>query len=100
MSVQIRRSDLYPVGTTVSAYAENAGDRRREAKPAGSAVATAVVDANGMLAFPTLAPGRFTLHAEVGGKPVILGAGGESPPPAFMPLQQRIAARRREAHVG
>src|SRR5438552_13145061 len=63
----VSRSDLYPVGTSVAAY--QARGRQHEKRPAGAAIETHTVDAEGNLTFTAL-PERVQhqLWAEVGGE--------------------------------
>lgn len=90
----IQRSDRYPVGTVVSLYA-GITNRHHELSPAGSANATATVDAAGKLEYTGLTAGSvFTLWAEVGGRSVSMVAASAAPFPVAVPLRSRIAARR------
>ena len=77
MGLNVKRSDLFPVGTTVKAFGPLL-ERRRGSKPSGTAIAEATVDANGNLAFPTLAEGQWELWAEVAGVEVALHGGSEN----------------------
>jgi hypothetical protein len=99
MSLVIRRSDRFPVGTTVKAFA-GATNRHHEGKPSGTATAEATVAADGSLTFATLAAGGlYTLNAEVAGVQVNLLAAASSPFAALGTLRERIAAKRRALSV-
>jgi hypothetical protein len=87
------RSDRFPVGTSVSAYPKSA--RVYSGKPAGVALATATVAADGSLTFTGLNEREpLVLWAEVGGESRYLGS--EAPAPVTPPqtLKQRIQGRR------
>jgi len=92
MALVINRSDKFPVGTAVKAFTGPA-NRHHEGKPSGTALAEATVAANGTLTFPTLAPGLYSLFAEVNGLPANMLAGSESftAPPR---LKERISRLR------
>jgi hypothetical protein len=82
MGLNVKRSDLFPVGTAVKAFGANFSiiERTRGHKPGPSAaaVAEATVDAFGNLAFPTLGEGQWELWAEVAGVEVNLHGGSEN----------------------
>lgn len=96
MSLVVKRSDRFPVGTVVSAFAPPL-NRHHEGKPSGVALATATVDASGTLTFP-LPEAIYNLWAEVAGANVNLRAGSEefSQPGT---LRERISKRRTLAGV-
>jgi hypothetical protein len=100
MALVIKRSDKFPVGTVVNAYAAVGGlNRHHEGKPSGVSLASATVDATGTLTFSTLpSGGLYALNAEVAGAQanMLAGADGWVPPGT---LKQRVAARRAAAHV-
>lgn len=97
MSLVVKRSDRFPVGTVVEAFSPPS-NRHHEGKPSGVAVASATVDASGKLTFSSLAEGVYNLWAEVAGANVNLKAGSEEfTPPGT--LRARIAARRLAAGV-
>jgi len=95
MSLVVKRSDLYPVGTTVKAFSPPS-NRHFGGKPSGVAVGEAVVDAAGTLTF-AIPDGLYRLWASVGGSDVNLLAGsqGFTAPPTF--LGSRIKAQREAA---
>lgn len=93
MALTIRRSDKFPVGTVVKAFAGAPANRHHEGKPSGSALAEATVAADGSLTFSTLGAGIYSLWAEVAGTNANMMAGSEG----FAPLgtlKERIASRR------
>ncbi|HEY4451028.1 MAG TPA: hypothetical protein VGN13_05490 [Solirubrobacteraceae bacterium] len=93
MSLVVRRSDRFPVGTSVKAFA--GVTVRHDGRPGGTAASEATVAADGSLTFSTLTPGAlYTLYAEVGGKPVNMLAAASASFPALGTLQERIAASR------
>jgi len=92
-TLTIKRSDRYPVGTVVSAYPKSS--RVYSGKPAGTALATATVAADGSLTFTGLNEREpLVLWAEVAGESRYLGS--EAPAPVTPPetLKQRIQKRR------
>jgi len=93
MALVVRRSDKFPVGTTVKAFAGAPGNRHHEGRPSGTAAAEATVAGDGSLTFSTLAAGLFSLWAEVAGTNANLMAGSEGFT-APGTLRQRIAAKR------
>jgi hypothetical protein len=85
MGLNVKRSDLFPVGTTVKCFGPisagvgaRGGSGGHGKKPSGSELASATVDAFGNLAFPTLGEGQWELYAEVGGEEVLLHGGSEN----------------------
>ena len=93
MALTVNRAELFPVGTSVSAYL-GAG-HSREGKPSGSAVETQTVQSTGAVTFSALTDGkRYTLYALVGGEHRRLQV---QPAPAFTApavWKARVAARR------
>lgn len=59
LTIALNRSDLFPVGTVVEAFANQPARPGR--KPAGAALASATVDATGTLTFSTLPEKRSVL---------------------------------------
>lgn len=96
-AVSIFRSDKFPVGTSVGAYAGQ-NNRHHEGKPSGTAVENSTVGTDGKLTFPSLPEGMFTLYAEVESKPanMLLGNYGFTAPGS---LKQRIKAVQELAGV-
>lgn len=97
MSVQVKRSDRFPVGTAVGAYP--AQGRHVDAKPAGAALETETVDATGTLTFTTLTADRgYNLYAEVaGGNRNVAVSDSNFTPLGTLP--ERIKARQEAAGV-
>lgn len=96
MSLVVKRSDRFPVGTVVSAFSPPS-NKHHEGKPSGVAVAAATVDASGTLTF-SVAEGVYNLWAEVAGVNVNLKAGSEEFA-APGNLKARLAARKLAAGV-
>jgi hypothetical protein len=93
VALKVNRSDRFPIGTVVSVYPKR--NRIFGGKPAGTAITSATVAADGSLTFTGLTEGEpLILWAEVGGEHRYLGS--EAPPPVAPPetLKQRIAKRR------
>lgn len=71
MSFLLKRPDLFPAGTNVSAYPEsnwNPSQRPPSGAPAGAAAQTVAADASGHVTFTTLTKGAtYFAHASVGG---------------------------------
>jgi len=89
----IRRSDLYPVGTSVGAYPLRA--KISGGKPSGSSLATATVAADGSLTFSSLTEGALVqLWAEVAGVHVYMQTGVPVPVAPVETLQERKRKRR------
>jgi hypothetical protein len=92
MSLVVKRSDRFPIGTVVSAYKPTV-PVPRQARPAGTALETATVDAAGTLTFAGLGEGLYSLYAEVGEVPRLILAGNQGfTEPGT--LQERIATLR------
>jgi len=93
MAQIIQRSDRFPVGTQVKAFA--GATPAQQGKPAGPVVETATVDALGRLAFNGLTAGvLYTLYAEVAGAVVKVTTMVSEPFTSTSTLQQRVRARR------
>lgn len=98
MSITIARSDRFPVGTSVAAYA--AAGAHQNAKPSGTALETVTVAANGTLTFPGIAAGvPVALYAAVGGVDTALQTGGGGPAPKVGTLAERRRERQLEQGV-
>lgn len=81
-TLKVNRSDIFPIGTSVGAYAYGS----RDGAPAGTAVETHTVSATGELQYTTLKEGaRYTLYAIVGGKPATLGVVGPTETTSHQP---------------
>jgi hypothetical protein len=83
MGLNVKRSDLFPVGTTVKVFGGTFASVTRASHghkpgPPAEAVAEATVDSFGNLAFPTLGEAQWELWAEVGGAEVTLHGGSEN----------------------
>jgi hypothetical protein len=98
MALVIRRSDVFPIGTTVKAF-PLAFERTHQSRPPGTQLASATVAADGSLTFSTLANGNYTLWAEVGGVGVQIHAGSEGFTPPAPGLLERVRARRAELGI-
>lgn len=98
VSLVVNRSDVFPVGTSVSAYpAANAHDRIHAA---GEPIETHAVANDGSLTFTTLsAEGTYVLYAEVAGKDKYIVCANQSftAPPAN--LIARIREKREAAGI-
>jgi hypothetical protein len=77
MGLNVKRCDLFPVGTVVKCFGPLL-ERSRAHKPSSTEVASATVDSKGNLAFATVAEGQWELWAEVGGAEVGLHVGSEN----------------------
>lgn len=103
VTVTLRHSDVWPVGTTVEAFPSSALPRsgRGSQKPAGSSIASGVVDAAGAVAltFPAKS-GGFVAWAQVSGvhRTVDIGDPTSSASPDVGTLRSRV--QRRRALVG
>jgi hypothetical protein len=112
-NLKISRSDLFPVGTTVKAYASgprgSAAALLGNAIPSGASVEEHAVDAEGNVTFTTLVSGKlYVLFAEVSGEKrsllvqgVIevnapLSVNGRTRKPRAVTLRERIRIRRNE----
>jgi len=93
-SLIVRRSDRFPVGTSVGLYPGI--DRIHGGKPAGSAAESQTVAADGSLTFTGAGTeGMYQLYAEVGGEIRYLQCGNfDFTPPGN--LQARLAKRAAE----
>jgi hypothetical protein len=99
VELKIKRSDRYPVGTSVSAYPANSRIFGGPPEQTPPALATAVVAADGSLTLTALTEGTpLALYALVAGEHRYLRAEAPEPvePPPFETLQERIAKRRAE----
>lgn len=66
-NVVVKRSDKFPIGTTVGAYPRNAATQ--DGPPSGQPVQTAVVASDGSLTFTGLtAEAAYVLYASVNGE--------------------------------
>lgn len=94
MALIVKRSDKFPVGTSVKAFAAVGGENRHhEGQPSGTVLATETVAANGTLTYPTLAEGLYQLFAVVNGSNANMLVGSqEFTAPGT--LQERIARVR------
>lgn len=70
VTVNISRSDRFPIGTVVKAYPVNA--RQLNGPPAGPSIAEATVGATGVLSIAIPAKSQAMLYAEVAGVPTYL----------------------------
>jgi hypothetical protein len=65
-TLTLRRSDLFPVGTSVGAYPYRTGAKVEGSKPAGAPVESQTVSAEGVLTFTGLREAlKYVLWAEV-----------------------------------
>jgi hypothetical protein len=97
MALTVKRSDLFPVGSTVKAFAWYP-ETHTFVRPPGPVLAEAVVASDGSLTFPTVT-GRVILWCSTAAAGAVstITASAESfkaPPEA---LRERIRERRREA---
>jgi hypothetical protein len=96
ITLKISRSDVYPIGTSVGAYTKGAKMDAR--KPAGSAIATATVDAAGLLSISVPEKTAIHLWAEVSGEHRYIDANGDNYI-AGVPSQGVLAARVQRRRV-
>lgn len=94
VTVAVKRSDKFPVGTVVGAFKPASG-RHFGGRPSDTPEAEATVDATGTLTFTSLPEGMYALWAEVAGKNADLQLGNVTYT-ALGTLKQRITALRTE----
>lgn len=96
MALVVKRSDRFPIGTTVKAFAGIGGsNRHQDGRPSGPILEEATVDATGKLEFAGLGESIYSLWAIVGGENRNLTAGGIGYT-APGTLKERLAAKRAE----
>lgn len=92
-TIKLKRSDVYPIGTTVRAFAYS-GPATPAAKPAGAELASATVDAVGQLELTGMPDSRgVVLWAEVGGEHRTMAVGDPARDIAGT-LKERVRRRR------
>lgn len=99
MSLTSKRSDVFPIGTTVKAYGPECGVTGYGQKPVGPSLAEATVDAAGTLTLALEDEGCYVLAAEVAGawRSIRVDSRTQAEPQS---LQERLQLAGVEAGVG